>query len=154
MRALIQRVSRASVDVDGRTVGSIGPGLAILVGISGRDDEQSVRSLAEKAVNLRIFPDGKGRFDRSALEVGADLLLVSQFTLYADTRKGRRPSFGDAAPPDRAGVLFEAATEAFRQTGLNVQTGEFGAHMVVSLDNDGPVTIWLDSDELSRPRRS
>ncbi len=154
MRALIQRVSKASVDVDGRTVGRIERGLVLLIGISRLDDEQDARHIVEKSVNLRIFPDEDGRFDRSALEVGADLLLISQFTLYGDTRKGRRPSFGDAAPPDRADELFRATVEMFRRTGLVVETGVFQAHMIVSLDNDGPVTIWLDSSDRRRPRRS
>ena len=146
-------MSKASVDVDGRTVGRIGRGLVLLIGISRLDDEQDARHIVEKSVNLRIFPDEDGSFDRSALQVGADLLLISQFTLYGDTRRGRRPSFGDAAPPDRADALFRATVEMFRLTGLGVETGVFQAHMVVSLDNDGPVTIWLDSSDRCRPRR-
>ena len=112
-----------------------------------------LRHLVEKTVNLRIFPDDEGRFDRSALDVAADLLVVSQFTLYGDTRKGRRPSFVDAAPPEAANALFEKSVKLYRDTGLRVETGVFQTHMVVSIENDGPVTIWLDSTDRRRPRR-
>ena len=154
MRALIQRVSKASVTVGERVVGSIGPGLVVLVGISRDDDEEDSRYLVGKTVNLRIFNDAEGRFNLSALDTGADLLLVSQFTLYADTRRGRRPGFTSAAPPDRAGPFFERTVEMFRETGLPVEVGRFQAHMIVSLENDGPVTIMLDSADRERPRRS
>ena len=153
MRALIQRVSEGSVTVGECVVGSIGPGLVVLVGISRDDDEEDARYLVGKTVNLRIFNDAEGRFNLSALDTGADLLLVSQFTLYADTRRGRRPGFTGAAPPETAGPLFEHTVEMFRETGLAVEAGRFQAHMVVSLRNDGPVTIMLDSADRDRPRR-
>ena len=154
MRALIQRVSRGSVTVEGRLVGSIGPGLVVLVGISKDDDEEDARYLVGKTVNLRIFNDAEGRFNLSALDTGAELLLVSQFTLYADTRRGRRPGFTGAAPPERAAPLFERTVEMFRETGLAVEAGRFQAHMMVGLENDGPVTIMLDSSDRERPRRA
>ena len=153
MRALLQRVSSASVDVDGETIGSIGPGLVVLLGISREDTEKEAAYIASKTVNLRIFNDSDGRFNLSAMDVGADLLLVSQFTLYGDTRKGRRPSFIGAADPDFAGLLFERAVELFRETGLEVQTGRFQANMSVAIHNDGPVTIMLDTADADRPRR-
>jgi D-tyrosyl-tRNA(Tyr) deacylase len=153
LRALIQRVSRASVAVDGRSVGEINRGLVVLLGVGKDDDDEDARHIVEKTVNLRIFPDSEGRFDRSALDVSADLLVVSQFTLYGDTRKGRRPSFVDAAPPEDADALFQSAVQAYRDTGLRVETGVFQTHMVVSIVNDGPVTIWLDSADRRRPRR-
>ena len=153
MRALVQRVRGASVAVGDSTVGAIGNGLVIFIGVGEGDDEDDARHIVDKCVGLRIFPDDDGRFDRSALDTGAQLLVVSQFTLHADTRKGRRPSFMRAAPPDRAQPLFEATLEMFRGTGLAVQTGEFGAHMVVSLEGDGPVTIWLDSADRHLSRR-
>ncbi len=153
MRALLQRVSSASVDVDGETIGSIGPGLVVLLGISREDTEKEAAYLAAKTANLRIFNDADGRFNLSAKDVGAELLLISQFTLYGDTRKGRRPSFIGAADPDVAGPLFERAIELFRETGLNVQTGRFQANMSVAINNDGPVTIMLDTADADRPRR-
>ena len=154
MRTLIQRVSEGSVTVGERVVGSIGPGLVVLIGISRDDDEEDARYLVGKTVNPRIFNDAEGRFNLSALDTGAELLVVSQFTLYADTRRGRRPGFTGAAPPERAGPLFERTVEMFRETGLAVEAGRFQAHMVVSLRNDGPVTIMLDSADRERPRRS
>lgn len=153
MRALIQRVSRASVSVDGETIGRIGSGLAVLIGIAREDSQAQIGYIVNKTVNLRIFPDSDGRFDRSALDVGAELLAISQFTLYADTRRGRRPGFSQAAPPNEAAAIFESVLTAFRETGLTVQTGRFQAHMTVEIVNDGPVTIMLDSDDLDRPRR-
>ena len=146
MRALVQRVARASVTVDGPEIGRIRSGLLVLLGVSRQDGEEEARYIADKTLNLRVFDDPEGRFDRSALDVGAELLVVSQFTLYASTRKGRRPSFTDAAPPERA--------ELFRDSGLTVQTGRFQARMKVHLVNDGPVTIMLDSAHLQLPRRS
>ena len=153
MRALVQRVSRASVSVDGEVVGSIGPGLVVLLGMSRDDTEDEARHLAGKVANLRIFSDDEGRFQSSALDIGAELLIVSQFTLYGDTRKGRRPSFTQAAPPEQAEALFDRAVELFKATGLRVETGRFQAHMVVSIENDGPVTLRLDSADRERPRR-
>ena len=154
MRALVQRVSEASVSVEGETVGAIGAGLLVLLGFSADDSDEDASYIVGKTVNLRIFADDEGRFNRSALDIGAELLLVSQFTLYADTRRGRRPSFSSAAPPERAEAAFAHAVELFRQSGLRVQTGVFQAHMMVSSTNDGPVTIMLDSADRNRPRRS
>ena len=153
MRALVQRVSNASVTIDDEVVGRIGPGLVVLLGISQDDSENDAVYLVGKTLNLRIFDDDKGRFDRSALDIGAELLIVSQFTLYGDTRKGRRPSFTRAAPPDQAEALCDRAVELFRESGLSVETGRFQAHMMVSIHNDGPVTIMLDSADRERPRR-
>jgi len=153
VRALLQRVSEGSVTVDGRVVGAIGPGLVVLVGISRDDTEEDARYLVGKTVNLRIFSDEVGRFNHSALETGAELLLVSQFTLYSDTRKGRRPGFSQAAPPEQAEALFERAVAMFRESGLKVEVGRFQTHMLVSIQNDGPVTIMLDSVGRENPRR-
>ena len=154
MRALIQRVANASVTVDREVVGSIGPGLVVLVGISREDGPEEAEYVVAKTVNLRIFNDEAGRFNLSALDTGAELLVVSQFTLYGDTRRGRRPSFVDAAPPEEAEALFAHTVSLFRRTGLSVATGRFQAHMTVSIENDGPVTIMLDSADKERPRRS
>ena len=153
MRALLQRVSRASVVVGDETVGEIGVGLVVMVGVARGDSDQDIEYLAEKIVNLRIFPDGEGRFDSSALEIGAELLIISQFTLLADTRKGRRPDFTAAAQPQEAQRLYEYTVDRFRQSGLKVATGRFQEYMRVRLENDGPVTIWLDSADRQRPRR-
>lgn len=153
MRALIQRVSQASVAVSGETIGSIGPGFVVFVGIARTDERADIDYIASKTANLRVFSDDDGRFNLSALDVGAELLVISQFTLYADTRRGRRPSFTDAAPPDDAAATFDATLAAFRDTGLTVATGRFQAHMNVNIHNDGPVTIMLDSDDRNRPRR-
>ena len=153
MRALIQRVTRAVVVVDGEEVGRIGPGMVVLLGVAVDDGEADAQYLVEKLVNLRIFSGEDGRFDLSAMDVGAELLLVSQFTLYAETRKGRRPSFTQAAPPEDARRLYEYAAEGFRQAGLKVATGRFQEHMLVSLENDGPVTLLLDSSDRQQPRR-
>ena len=153
MRALVQRVSCASVTIDDDVVGRIGCGLVVLVGISREDTEAEARYIADKVVGLRIFDDERGRFDRSALDVEAELLIVSQFTLYGNTRRGRRPSFTDAAPPEQAEALFSQTVDLFAATGLKVQTGRFQAHMLVSIHNDGPVTIMLDSADRERPRR-
>ena len=153
MRALIQRVIRASVSVDDHEIGAIGPGMLVLLGVGVDDQEADAQYLVEKLVNLRIFAGHDGRFDLSATDVGAELLVVSQFTLYADTRKGRRPSFTQAATPEDARRLYEYAAERFRQAGLKVATGRFQEHMIVSLENDGPVTLLLDSSDRQRPRR-
>lgn len=144
MRTLIQRVSRATVTMDGRRVAEIGPGVVILVGVGPGDGEQQARYLAEKIANLRIFEDEAGKINRSLLEMGGAAIVVSQFTLYADTRKGRRPSFTDAAPPEIAGPLVERFAALLEEQGVPTRTGEFGAHMLVEIANDGPVTIWME----------
>lgn len=154
MRALIQRVTQASVTVDGELVGSIDRGLLILLGVSDQDGAAEAAHLADKIVNLRIFSDEAGKFNRSLLDVGGAALVVSQFTLFADTRKGRRPSFAHAAPPERAAPLVDHFCALLREYGIIVATGRFGAAMQVMLVNDGPVTIWLDTDDQSRPRRT
>jgi D-tyrosyl-tRNA(Tyr) deacylase len=146
-------VSGASVSIGGDEVGRIGRGLVVFVGISREDAEAEARYIVDKVAGLRIFDDESGRFDHSALDVEAELLIVSQFTLYANTRKGRRPSFTDAAPPEQAEDLFSRTVDLFFATGLKVQTGRFRAHMMVSICNDGPVTIILDSADKERPRR-
>ena len=145
MKAVVQRVLKASVSVDGQLVGAIGPGLAVLLGVSGGDAEGDAMYLAQKIVGLRIFSDEAGKFNLSALDIKGELLLVSQFTLLADTRKGRRPSFVDAAPPDLARRLFEEFVNAVRSSRLKVETGRFQEHMLVEIHNDGPVTIILDT---------
>ena len=154
MRALVQRVTRASVSVDGAEIANTGRGLLVLLGVSKEDSEEDARYLAERIVNLRIFPDDDNRFNVSALDSGAELLIVSQFTLYADTGKGRRPNFTQAAQPEDAERLYDMAVQLLGEHGLVVQTGRFGEYMQVELQNDGPVTIMLDSADRSRPRRS
>jgi D-tyrosyl-tRNA(Tyr) deacylase len=144
VRILLQRVRRAAVRVAGRSVAEIGLGMVILVGIGPGDGDEQARTLAEKVANLRIFEDEAGKFNRSLLDVGGQAMVVSQFTLYADTRKGRRPSFTDAALPEQAAPLVERFADLLRQQGVPTQTGEFGAHMLVEIENDGPVTIWLE----------
>ena len=153
MRALLQRVVEASVEIDGNEVASIGPGLVVLLGVSAEDDEADAEYLVPKIANLRIFADDANRFNLSAHDAGAELLVVSQFTLYADTRRGRRPDFTAAAPPDLAERLYEHAVALFRETGLTVATGRFQEYMQVRLQNDGPVTLMLDSSDRQRPRR-
>jgi D-tyrosyl-tRNA(Tyr) deacylase len=145
MKILVQRVSQASVNLGGEVVGRIGLGLVGLVGVAQGDTEEDARYLVEKTVNLRIFPDEAGKFNRSLADVGGGLLLVSQFTLIADTRKGRRPSFIEAAGPGEAEALFNRFVGLARATGLTVETGRFQQHMLVEIHNDGPVTILLDS---------
>lgn len=153
MRALIQRVTKARVAVGDQTTGEIGPGLVILLGVSQEDDEADAGYLVEKIANLRIFADEENRFNRSALDVGAEFLIVSQFTLYGDTRKGRRPDFNQAAGPEEAERLYEHAVQLFEKAGITVATGKFREHMRLALENDGPVTLMLDSADRRRPRR-
>jgi D-tyrosyl-tRNA(Tyr) deacylase len=148
MRALIQRVSRASVTVDEQVVGEIGRGLLVLLGVGLGDSEAQVKTVVDKIVNLRIFEDDEGKMNRSLLEVRGQVLVVSQFTLYADVRRGRRPSFTTAAPPSLAEPLVERFKAVIAAYGLTVADGIFGAMMQVELCNDGPVTIWMDSEEL------
>ncbi len=145
MRAVVQRVSEASVTVDGERIGEIGAGLLVLVGVAEGDTETDVAYVAEKVVNLRVFEDEAGKMNRSLLDVGGELLAVSQFTLLGDARKGRRPSFIDAAPPDVGNRLYEAFCAAVRDAGVRVATGKFQAMMDVALVNQGPVTILIDS---------
>ena len=145
MRCVVQRVSHARVVVDGAVVGEIGRGLLALVGVAHADTETDAGDLARKLVGRRIFEDDAGRMNRSLLDGEGDLLVVSQFTLLADARKGRRPSFGDAAAPEQAEPLVEAVVAAARAEGVTVATGRFRAHMRVTLENDGPVTLLLDT---------
>jgi D-tyrosyl-tRNA(Tyr) deacylase len=148
MRALIQRVTRASVTVDDQVVGQIGQGLLVLLGVGQGDSEAQVKTLVDKIVHLRIFEDDAGKMNRSLLDIGGEALVVSQFTLYADTRRGRRPGFTNAAPPIVAEPLFERFKETLSGYGLTVASGIFGASMDIDLRNQGPVTIMLDSAEL------
>ena len=147
MKVLLQRVTEASVSVAGEEVGRIGRGLVVFVGVASGDTEGDAQYLAQKTASLRIFADEAERFNLSALDIKGELLVVSQFTLLADTRKGRRPSFVEAAPPAQAEVLFEQFVEKARATGLKVETGRFQQYMQVEIHNDGPVTILLDSRE-------
>jgi len=147
VKALLQRVTGASVSVAGEVVGRIGRGLVVFVGVASGDTEKDAQFLAQKTVNLRIFADEEGRFNLSALDIKGELLVVSQFTLLADTKKGRRPSFIEAAPPAQAEGLFEQFVEQAGATGLKVETGRFQQYMQVEIHNDGPVTILLDSRE-------
>jgi D-tyrosyl-tRNA(Tyr) deacylase len=148
MRALLQRVSQASVTVDGKIVGEIGQGLLVLLGVGHDDGEAQVKTLVNKIVNMRIFEDEEGKMNRSLLDIGGSALVVSQFTLYADIRKGRRPSFIDAAHPTVAEPLVERFKEAVAAHDIPVAGGVFGADMDVALINDGPITIWIDSASL------
>ena len=147
MKVLLQRVTQASVSVGGEVVGKISQGLVVFVGVAREDTERDVNYLADKIVGLRIFADEASKFNLSALETGGEFLLVSQFTLLADTRKGRRPSFVDAAPLEQAESLFNLLVDRVRGSGLKVETGRFQQHMLVEIHNDGPVTIGLDSKE-------
>ncbi|MDR3331387.1 MAG: D-tyrosyl-tRNA(Tyr) deacylase [Synergistaceae bacterium] len=151
MRLVLQRVSRASVSVGGTVIGEIGAGLCILIGVSQSDSEADASLLAEKVVNLRIFEDDRGKMNKSLLDVGGEVLAVSQFTLYADCGKGRRPSFLGAALPEPANVLYRFFVDRLGSMGIAVRTGEFGAFMSVEIINDGPVTIILDSCDFNRP---
>jgi D-tyrosyl-tRNA(Tyr) deacylase len=148
MRAVLQRVTRASVRVGGETVGEIGAGLVVLLGVARDDGESDASYLVEKVLNLRVFEDAEGRMNLSLAEAGGALLAVSQFTLYGDARKGRRPSWFDAAPPELARPLYEFFVAEARARGARVETGSFQAMMEVELVNDGPVTILLDSRKL------
>jgi D-tyrosyl-tRNA(Tyr) deacylase len=144
MRTVLQRVSRGCVSVDDQAVAEIGPGLVILLGIGEDDGEEQARYLTQKIANLRIFEDDDGKMNRSVLDIGGKAIVISQFTLYADTRKGRRPSFTDAALPETASPLVERFVELLEEQGVPTQTGVFGAHMLVDIANDGPVTIWME----------
>ena len=146
MRALVQRVSSASVTVDGEVIGEINQGLVVLLGIRNGDTKKQADWVADKCVNLRIFSDADGKFNLSALDIGAEVLIVSQFTLYGDCRKGRRPNFSDSAPPELSEPLYEYYVEQTRKTGLNVATGRFRAMMDVAINNDGPVTVMVEKE--------
>ena len=150
MRALVQRVSRASVTIDGKVHGAIDKGFLVLLGITEGDTEADARYLADKCVGLRVFTDENDKMNRSLADVGGGLLVVSQFTLYGDCSHGRRPSFIAAARPDTAIPLYECFVSRCRESGLPVETGEFGAHMEVELLNDGPVTLWMDTAEMRK----
>jgi len=149
VKAVLQRVDQASVQVEGTTTGQIGRGLLAFLGVAEGDTDEDARRLAEKTVNLRIFTDSAGKFNLSLLDVQGEILAVSQFTLLADARRGRRPSFTAAAAPQEAERLFDYFVEQLRSAGVPVETGRFGAHMHVTILNDGPVTIVLDSRELA-----
>ena len=154
MRAVLQRVTQSSVTVAGRRVGEIGAGLVILLGVGANDTATEAGLLAQKIANLRIFSDSEGKFNLSALDVQAELLVASQFTLYADTRRGRRPSFTEAARPELAAPLCDKFVACLRELGFKVETGEFQADMLVEIHNSGPVTIWLDTVEWQRGKAS
>lgn len=145
MKAVIQRVTRASVEVDGQPIGTIGAGMLVLLGVAREDSELDVRYMIEKISALRVFSDQAGKMNLSVAEIGGALLVVSQFTLLGDTGKGRRPGFDKAAPPDQAQALYARVIDGLKGRGLRTETGVFGAHMNVSLENDGPVTLILDS---------
>ena len=147
MRAVLQRVRSASVAIDGRVVSSIGMGILVLLGVGADDSEGEASFLADKTANLRIFEDDEGKMNLSVLDVGGEALVVSQFTLYGDTRKGRRPSFTEAAPPERADGLYKTYVHELQKRNLSVQTGQFRARMLVTIENDGPVTILLDTEQ-------
>ena len=147
MRVVIQRVRQASVSVDGKVIGKISKGLVILIGVRDGDDAAQAKWLAEKCVNLRIFEDDVGKFNLSALDVGAEILAISQFTLYADCRKGRRPSFVNASPPEISEPLYNQFVQFLRDSGLKVAEGSFGARMMVEIFNDGPVTVIIDTED-------
>ncbi len=148
MRALIQRVTQSDVKIAGETVGAIGPGMTVLLGVGDEDGPAEAAVIARKIATLRIFADDAGKINRSIQETGGAILLISQFTLYADCRKGRRPSFVHAALPEIAEPLVARVGELLRAEGIPVQTGRFGAEMLVTIANDGPLTIWLDTNDL------
>jgi len=153
MRALLQRVTEASVRVDDEIVGQIGAGVVVLLGVSSTDGEDQVDYMAHKIATLRLFNDEEGRMNRSLIDIGGAMLVVSQFTLLGDVRKGRRPSFVKAAGPDLARQLYEDFVGRVRSRAIPVETGRFQAHMHLSLTNDGPVTLWVDSDDVSTLQR-
>jgi len=153
VRALVQRVSQASVSIESQVIAAIKQGLVVLIGVGKGDSEADARYLADKIANLRIFSDEADKFNLSALDIGGEVLVVSQFTLLADTRKGRRPSFTDAAPPEEAEALIENFVQLLRAAGLKVETGRFRQNMLVEIHNSGPVTIFIDSEERLKPRR-
>lgn len=152
MRALSQRVSQASVSVEGQVIAAIKQGFVVFVGVGRGDSDIDARYLAEKIANLRVFADESGKFNLSILDIGGEVLVVSQFTLFASTRKGRRPSFTDAAPPEEAEPLVDTFVQFLRTAGLRVDTGRFQQYMLVEIHNDGPVTIFIDSEERLKPR--
>ncbi|MDR1617197.1 MAG: D-tyrosyl-tRNA(Tyr) deacylase [Syntrophomonadaceae bacterium] len=148
MRAVVQRVQNSSIIVKERLIASIGPGLTVLLGIRKGDRETDVIYIMDKIMQLRIFPDNEGKMNWSLMDIDGEILLISQFTLYADARKGRRPGFSAAEEPDQALALFERAVNHVRQTGLKIKTGVFGADMLVNIENNGPCTILLDSEKI------
>ena len=145
MKALIQRVNKASVSIENKLAGQIGRGIVVFIGVERDDSEEDARYLAYKIKDLRIFPRGQSEFDISVSEINGEILVISQFTLLANLRKGRRPSFVDAAPPDKARLLYDYFVNQIRSTGLKTETGIFQEHMLVHIDNDGPFTLWMDS---------
>ena len=145
MRALVQRVSRSAVSIDGRVSAEIDRGMLILLGVGRQDTQDNIQYLADKCIHLRIFGDGQGKMNRSLLDVEGQALVVSQFTLYGDTRKGRRPGYSGAAPPEMAEAYYEDFVEALRSRGVSVRTGQFGANMQVEIHNDGPVTFMIET---------
>ncbi|OJI06346.1 D-tyrosyl-tRNA(Tyr) deacylase [bacterium CG10_46_32] len=148
MKAILQRVTASSVSIDGNVIGEIGRGLNVLLGIGQDDDESMVPKFTEKIVNLRIFQDEEGKMNRSLLDIKGEVLLISQFTLYGDCKKGRRPSFIKAADPEKGRVLYQKVIDAIQSYGIIITTGEFGGYMDVAIQNDGPTTIILDSNEI------
>jgi len=154
VKAVLQRVTEARVTSEGRVLGEIGRGIVVLLGVALGDEESDARILAAKIANLRVFADAQSKFNLSILESGGQALVISQFTLIADARRGRRPSFDQAAAPDVAEALVDRFCQFLRDEGVPVQTGRFGAHMEVDIHNDGPVTIVLDTNDLKKPRRS
>ena len=152
MKIVLQRVSKASVSISNKTFSSIENGLVLLVGIGQTDEAKDIEYLVQKITNMRLFPSDNGNFDISVKEANYEILLISQFTLYGNTRKGRRPSFTEAAPPEKANVIFNQLTNDFKKTGVITKTGKFQSHMVVNILNDGPVTIMIDSkDKINKP---